>query len=373
MSPWAAPDLEALRAQFAAGGRWFDDSPLYQTLTAAVARDDALLQIASHARAGQQPLNLMMAATHRIVAGDPSLPFARFFPTVAGRAAEPAAAAGAEYAAFCADQRDALVELLETRLVQTNEPARATAIRYALHEVGGRVGGPVTFLEIGPSAGIQLRFDRWGIRTGGRRFGPADPPLTVDTEWRSADGPPDLDATAEIRERFGVDLHPVDATDPEERRWLQALVWPEHVDRHEQLGRALDAVAADPPEIIGGDAIELLGRLDTARIATDADLVVFHSMVRIHVPSERRAAFDGAIAGLAARRRLFHISLEHTERGPATLSLADSQGPDAVLARVHGHGRWLAPVPPSKVARAWRSSASGSSATDLRDESSMRR
>ncbi len=343
MSARATSDLEALRTQFAAGGRWFNDSPLYQALTATVAREDELLQIASHARAGQQPLNLMMAATHRIVAGDPSLAFARFFPTVAGAAAEPPTVAGDEYAAFCTDHRQALVELLETRLVQTNEPARATAIRYALHEVGRRTNGPVTFLEIGPSAGIQLRFDRWGIRTGGRRFGPLDPPLTVETEWRGADGPPDLDAIVPIRERFGVDLHPVDATDPEERHWLQALVWPEHVDRYAQLGVALDAVAAEPPEIIGGDAIELLGRLDEERIAVDADLVVFHSMVRIHVPPERRGLFDRAIEALGARRRLFHIAFEHSDRGPALLSLGDSAQPDLMLARVHGHGRWLAP------------------------------
>jgi hypothetical protein len=345
MGPQPSRDLGTLRRQFAAGERWFNDSPLYRTLTAVVARDDALLEVASHARAGQQPLNLMMAATHRIVAGDPSLPFARFFPTVAGVAAEPPQAAAGEYPGFCADHRKALVELLQTRLVQTNEPARATAVRYALHEVGQRAGGPVTFLEIGPSAGIQLRFDRWGVCTGGRRFGPADPPLTVETEWRGAERPPDLDAIRPIRERFGVDLHPVDATDPDERRWLQALVWPEHVDRYAQLGQALDAVAADPPEIIGGDAIELLPELDTGRIATDADLVVFHSMVRIHVPPERRGAFDRAIAGLAGRRRLFHISLEHGDDGPALLSLADSAGEDVVLARVHGHGRWLAPGP----------------------------
>jgi len=364
--------VEELRKQFAAGDRWFNDSPLYQRLTAVVAREDALLEIAAHARAGQQPLNLMMAATHRIVARDPSLPLARFFPTVVGADAEPPAAAAAEYPGFCLDHRQALLELLETRLVQTNEPARATAVRFALHEVGRRTSGPVTFLEIGPSAGIQLRFDRWGVRTGGRRFGPADPPLTVETEWRSADGPPDLDRIAPIRERFGVDLHPVDATDPEERHWLQALVWPEHVDRHAQLGIALDAVAADPPEIIGGDAIELLGQLDDERIVTDADLVVFHSMVRIHVPRERRAAFDGAIAGLAGRRRLFHVSLEHGAQGPALLSLADSEGEDLVLAQVHGHGRWLSPSP-GMVGRAWRNSASGSSGTDLPDGSSTDR
>jgi hypothetical protein len=372
MAAEATPDLETLRARFEAGHRWFNDSPLYQTLTATVAADDSLLELAAHARAGQQPLNLMMAATHRIVARDPSLPFARFFPTVVGADAEPAAAAGTEYPEFCAEHREALVELLETRLVQTNEPARATAIRYALHEVGRRSGDPVTFLEIGPSAGIQLRFDRWGVRTGGRRFGPVDAPLTIETEWRGTAGPPDLDAIAPIRERFGVDLHPVDATDPEERRWLQALVWPEHVDRYALLGQALDAVAADPPEIIGGDAIELLPQLDGDRIATDVDLVVFHSMVRIHVPPGRRRAFDGAIGGLASRRRLFHVLLEHGENGPALLELRDSLGEDVVLARAHGHGRWLAPEP-GMVEREWGSSASASSATDLRDGSSTDR
>jgi hypothetical protein len=148
------PDLESLRAQFAAAERWFHDSPLYRTLSAVVARENPLLELAAHARAGQQPTNLLMAATHMVVARDPSLPFARFFATIAGPAADPPTAAGAEYPEFCAAHRDALTELLETRLVQTNEPARATAIRYALHEVGRRAGGPVTFLEVGPSAGV---------------------------------------------------------------------------------------------------------------------------------------------------------------------------------------------------------------------------
>jgi hypothetical protein len=344
MSIGSAPEgLQALRAQFAEGDRWFHDSPLYRTLCAVVARDDGLLALAAHARAGQQPLNLLMAATHMIVARDPEQPFARFFPTVTGARAQAPDGAAAEYPAFCAAHRDALKRLLETRLVQTNEPARATAVRYALHEIGRRTAGPVRFLEIGASAGIQLRFDRWAVRTGGRRFGPREAPLTVDTEWRGAAPPPDLDALAPIAERLGVDLHPVDATDPEERAWLRALVWPEHVDRHAQLGRALDAVAADPPEILAGDAIELLPRLDAERLGPGAELVVFHSMVRIHVPRERRAAFDAAIAALGARRRLFHVAFEHRDRGPALLALEDSEGSDVVLARVHGHGRWLEP------------------------------
>jgi hypothetical protein len=226
-------EREQLRRRFASGERWFHDSPLYQVLSRAVSEDDELLALAAHARAGQQPTNLMMAATHLVVMDEPTHPFARFFATVAGDDAQAPGQAGGEYGAFCAEHRDAITTLLRTRLVQTNEPARATAVRVALHEIGRRLDRPAYLLEVGPSAGIQLRFDRWGVATGGQRFGPADAPLTVTTQWRTTPptAPPDLDDVVQISGRLGLDLHPVDATDPEQRRWLQALVWPEHVDR----------------------------------------------------------------------------------------------------------------------------------------------
>jgi hypothetical protein len=339
-------EREQLRRRFAAGGRWFHDSPLYQVLARQVSRDDELLALAAHARAGQQPTNLMMAATHLVVMDEPTHPFARFFATVAGDDAQPPDRAGGEYAAFCAEHRDVITTLLRTRLVQTNEPARATALRVALHEVGRRLDGPAFLLEVGPSAGIQLCFDRWGVATGGRRFGPADAPLTITTQWRTTppSAPPDLDDIAQIDGRLGLDLHPVDATDPEQRRWLQALVWPEHVDRYAQLQRALAAVALDPPEIIEGDAIDALPGLDAERLPDDRPLIVFHSQVRIHVPADRRAAFDASLDALAARRRLLHVALEHRDDGPAILSLHDSEGEDVDLARGHGHGRWITPT-----------------------------
>ena len=162
-------DRETLRRRFARGDAWFDTSPLYRVLTRTVAADEELLDLAAEARRGQQPANMLMAATHLLVLKDPGLPFARFF----GDDPEPPEGAAAEYAAFCAEHRDELARILRERLVQTNEPGRCVAVRLAMHEVGRRVDGPVDFLEIGPSAGIQLRFDRWAVHTGGRRFGPS--------------------------------------------------------------------------------------------------------------------------------------------------------------------------------------------------------
>jgi len=344
-------DRDTLIRRFARGDAWFDTSPLYQVLSRAVAADEDLLHLAAEARPGQQPANMLMAAAHLLVLKNPELPFARFFASVRGDDAEPPDGAGVEFGAFCAEHRDAIAQILRERLVQTNAPGRGAAVRLAMHEIRRRTHGPVCFLEIGPSAGIQLRFDRWAVETGGRRFGPADAPLTLRPQWRADRPPPDLDDIPPVRDRLGVDLHPVDATDPEQRLWLQALVWPEHQDRFAELATALDAVAADPPTILHGDAIEMLPRLDAECLPDDIALVVFHAMVRVHVPADRRAGFDAAMAALGRRRRVLHVSLELPprgspyDRGAPLLALRDSQGVDRDLARTEGHGRWIQPLP----------------------------
>ncbi len=148
-----------------------------------------------------------------------------------GDESEPPHGAGHEFRAFCDEHRAAIAALLRERLVQTDAPGRGAAVRLAMHEVARRVEGPVAFLEVGCSAGIHLLFDRWAVELAGRQFGPADAPLVLRAQWRSESPPPDLNRIPPIRERLGVDLHPVAATDPAQRLWLQALVWPEHRDR----------------------------------------------------------------------------------------------------------------------------------------------
>ncbi len=87
----------------------------------------------------------------------------------------------------------------------------------------------------------------------------------------------------------------------------------------------------------------MLPRLDAERLADDIPLVVFHALVRVHVPADRRAAFDSAIAALGARRRVLHVSLEFA--GKQSTARPGSTGKCAArdLARVEGHGRWVQP------------------------------
>jgi hypothetical protein len=55
--------------------------------------------------------------------------------------------------------------------------------------------------------------------------------------------------------RTGIDLSPIDAADPRQRRWLSACIWPGQTQRAATLSAALDVVAERPPALVGGDAV----------------------------------------------------------------------------------------------------------------------
>ena len=155
--------------------------------------------------------------------------------------------------------------------------------------------------------------------------------------------PPELGRLLVIRDRTGIDLNPIDATDPDERLWLRALVWPENTAQAALQDEALRVVAAHPPRTVRGDMATVLPQV-VAEVPYGTPVVVFHSATRLHVPVERRDVFDAAIAGVARDHELFHLSYEafvgHPEPAFA-LRLRRDAGPGRLLAIGDGHGEWL--------------------------------
>ncbi|WP_165845430.1 DUF2332 domain-containing protein [Streptacidiphilus pinicola] len=345
-----------VRRAFAEPGE-FATSPLYQALSRTVAADDALLELAAAGRPGQYPTFLFFGAVQQVLltgAGDD--PLAAYYPSLLpdGVAARPAEEAGPALVAFCARHADALRAVIGSRLVQTNQVQRSLGLRFALAAIADEIGDrPVHLIEVGASAGLNLRFDRYGYRLGGRRFGEPDSPVQLVAELHGDGELPDLDALPALASVRGVDLNPVDVLDPDDRQWLRALVWPEHHDQRILLTAALDLVAGDPPPIVRGDAIDVLPGL-AAGLPDGEPRVVFHSATRMHVPAERRAAFDGAIASLGETGPLWWLSVEDVpdpdprtdrSRGGAGLQLRGPDGEARVLAVVEGHLRWVETLP----------------------------
>jgi len=131
---------------------------LYARLARAMAADPEMLTLV----AGLIPATkvvpiLLFAAVHDLVLRDPSLELAAIY----------RGAPGDPWPAFRDLVRDRLDEvraITSTRTVQTNEVGRCAVLVAATTAVQRRLDGPLALVELGPSAGLNLRFDRYGYR-----------------------------------------------------------------------------------------------------------------------------------------------------------------------------------------------------------------
>ena len=329
----------------------FVSSPLYRSLCRTVARDRSVLDLLAQRQPGQQASFLLFGAVHYLLLSGLQHPLSGYYPSLCGAAAADPSGAGPALLDFCRMYGDDLAELIRTRLVQTNVVKRSAGLRLALWAVGQRCGQPVHLIEVGASAGIHLHVDRYRYVVGGRVFGRPSAAVTIETQWRGPGQPPDLDDVPAIASRTGVDLHPVPATDPAERLWLRALVWPENQHAADLLMAALESVAADPPVIVAGDAITVCPELGPS-LPPGEPRLVFHAATRMHVPRAQRSAFDEAIDSIANGGPLFHAWLEppsaphHGLAGARDGMTLAMHGPGDVrtvpVARVDGHLEWEA-------------------------------
>jgi len=105
---------------------------------------------------------------------------------------------------------------------------RAAGLRLGLAAIAAAVGSrPAHLLEVGSSAGLVVRQSLYGYQLGGESFGDRNSPIQLITEWRSDRPVPALDNVPLLASIAGIDLNPLNPEDDDDRRWLEALVWPE--------------------------------------------------------------------------------------------------------------------------------------------------
>ena len=92
-----------------------------------------------------------------------------------------ASAAWDAFKAVLSSNREELRELIHLP-VQTNEVGRSRHCSSASSTVTGETGLPLRLLEIGASAGLNLRWDRDRYETDGFAWGPADSQVRVEFE-----------------------------------------------------------------------------------------------------------------------------------------------------------------------------------------------
>jgi hypothetical protein len=223
--------------------------------------------------------------------------------------------------------------------VQTNEVQRSWALLPAFLAVAD--GRPLDLLELGPSAGLNLLWDRYRYRYSTGEWGPAG---TLELSGDDRVPPPVqlLQREVQVVRRRGIDLNPVDATTEHGARVLQAFVWADQADRLERLRRAIEVARRDPPQLMQGDYVEALPSLLRNR-RQDAQLIVFQTASTMYLDRRDSERLRSALHDAGGEEPLVYLT---TGRAPNDdgFALELERYPDGRserLAVFDFHGAWL--------------------------------
>jgi hypothetical protein len=318
-------------------------APLYERLSKGVGADPELREFANGARVGQPPANILFGAAHYLLLRGARHPLREFYRNLGGtNEGDPFPV----FKNFVAAHRDALARLITTRITNTNEVGRSAFLAAAFRAVAKEAGEPLHLVEVGPSAGLNMIWDRYGVRYlhDGQilELDVPDAALSLDCEIRG-EGRPPVGPGPRVAGRVGLERNPVDIGDPDARDWLKALVWPDQTARFARLEKALAIGARAKLSIRTGDALALLPDA-VAEVPAEEPLCVYHTMVVYQFSEEMREAFDAILTLASLRRPVWCVSLEGSLSGENPLllySYRDGRKEKRQLARCDGHGHWL--------------------------------
>jgi hypothetical protein len=290
---------------------------------------------------GRSALSLrMLGGVHALVLAGQATELAAFYPSVGGHA--DAARAWPAFRRVLAEQGDEISAWLD-HPPQTNEIGRGAALAGALCCLVAEADLPVRLIEVGASAGLNLRADQFFLTGAGAAFGDPSSPVRMPDAWL---GTPPPVRPVRVTWRTGGDLAPVDPTSAEGRLRLTAYVWPDQAYRLERLRGACELAERIPADLRAEPASATIGRVS---LEPGTWTVVWHSVFRQYLDPGESAALDAGIAALAAAAggsaRFALVTLE-----PVSLT---QDFPVEVTTWPGGARRVLGSAPPHGVPVTW--------------------
>ena len=318
---------------------------LYAKLASSISGDEALMRLASQVRLGQPQANLLFAAVHFLLLRGAEHPLKRFYPTLNGRALPEEATLWPTFLDFVTAHRDEISPLIAKRVTNTNEVGRSAVLHAGFKEIAKTHRAPFHLVEIGPSAGLNLRWNRYGVRYTRNDATVAtvlpDAPLVLDCELKGERDPP-FEPVPVVARATGLERDPVDLSNGEDRDWLRALTFPNDVGRFQRLERAIELARSTPADVRKGDALDCLSDA-LAEVPLETTACVYHTITTYQFSDAMRETLDDVLMTVGVRRPVVRLSLEYNG---ADYELSKIEYDDGVRSQTslgisHPHGRWL--------------------------------
>ncbi len=297
-------------------------SPMYAALLELVADDIDAGGVSTQVLAGHEEdpgpsaLALRLAGSvHRLVLEGRAPELAGFYPSAGGEWRR--RSGWQAFEAVLRSRRDAVRDWLD-QPPQTNEVGRASALVGGLMRIGETYPYPVRLLEIGSSAGLNLRADTFSVTDGADVWHAGDPGLVRLTgAWRGRRLR--LWHDLEVVERLGSDVAPLDVNRPDHRLTLMSYVWPDQRDRMLRLEDAIRTALVVPAEVRRQDAVSFVRDIGLVEGTTT---VLWHSVMWQYLTRQDQAAVTARVEDLGASARetapFAHLFLEPARRTPGS-------------------------------------------------------
>ncbi|MEJ7684581.1 MAG: DUF2332 domain-containing protein [Segetibacter sp.] len=284
------------------------NSPLYYQLSNQIACDEELLRLCSFVKDGQPVPNTFLAATHFFILKVKQAPLAQYYPSVTGHKTE--TIPFKMFKAFVHQQQEAIVNLIQHRIVQTNVITRCNYLLPVFSNILSLSNKPATIIDIGTSAGLTLNFDHYEYYYNKEKvYG--DSPVKLHCLIKESKAPIIKDFKNPIQ-KVGIEQHLIDLTDADDLTWLQALIWPDQTERFLMLKEALNAPKLSEITLIEGSTIADYKKV-IETVGTYEMLIVSATHVLYQFTDKLLNEFYDFLDVVGQNRDLYFLSAEATE------------------------------------------------------------
>jgi hypothetical protein len=228
---------------------------------------------------------------------------------------------------------------------QTNEVGRSAVLLGAALHVSARTHLPLCWYEIGASAGLNLRFDRYRYELGAAGFWGQAASWAIRSNWEGE--LPSLAQAFTIAERAGCDLQPLDPSLAEHRERLLSYIWPDQTERLERTTAALDTAARGGTRVVCEPASTWVAQRFGAAPKPGRARVLVHTVVWQYLARGERDAVKRAMhsAGASATAQTpvawFSMEADGSSDSAALRLTVWPGGERHALGRADFHGRWV--------------------------------
>ncbi len=242
------------------------------------------------------------------------------------------------------DEAEFLRQFVAEQGVQTNEVQRSWVLAPLFLRVAERTGvGTLDLVELGPSAGLNLVWDRYRCEYAAGAIGPESAPLVLAGQERAGVPSGVLSQAPHVGRRLGLDRSPIDVTTEDGARLLTCFVWADQIERIERLRLAIGELRRDPPELRRGEFLELLPEALAAR-RPEGLTVVFQTAVLAYVGDDDRTRLREVLDAAGGEGPLAFVSTGRSRRDDDSWGLRITYWPGGereFLGHADFHGAWL--------------------------------